>query len=96
MTFAAESEREGLAVRVKYLVGLRDRTGRTEEQVRLQQGSTLKDLADLLNARYDLSLPDPHIMATLNGKGWEQYPGKLSTELSDGDSVLLFPPVSAG
>jgi molybdopterin converting factor small subunit len=83
-------------VLVKYLVSLRERTGRKQEECRFPRGSSLQDLADLLKERYELSLPDPEIMAILNGRGWWQLPSRLSTEIKDGDVVCLFPPIFGG
>ena len=60
------------------------------------RGATLTDLSEWLNKEYNLTLPDPKIMAVLNGKGWEQYPDKLDTKLTYGDTVLLFPPIAGG
>jgi molybdopterin converting factor small subunit len=35
-------------------------------------------------------------MAILNGRGWEQLPLKLRTEIQDGDVICLFPPIAGG
>ncbi len=83
-------------VTVKYLVSLADKTGKRKETVGLDPGATLEDLSRRLNREYGLTLPDPRIMAVLNGRGWEQYPDKLETELRSGDTVLLFPPIAGG
>lgn len=83
-------------VRIKYLSVLRDRTGHREEEVSFPPGTTLQDVAAWLNERYGLSLPDPQVMVTLNGKGWEQYPLKLSTQVKEGDVILLFSPIAGG
>ncbi len=87
---------EAVEVTVKYLVSLADKTGKRKETVGLDPGATLGDLSRRLNREYGLALPDPRIMAVLNGKGWEQYPDKLETELRSGDTVLLFPPIAGG
>ena len=83
-------------IQIKYLVTLRDRTGRREEEVSFPQGSTLRDVAEWLNEHYEFSLPNPQIMTILNGRGWEQFPQKLSTEIQNGDVICLFPPISGG
>ena len=83
-------------IQIKYMVSLRDRTGISQEQVRFSQGSTLQDVATWLNARYEFSLPNPGIMAILNGRGWEQLPLKWATEIREGDVICLFPPISGG
>lgn len=81
---------------IKYLVTVKNRTGRGKEEVSFPGGSKLQNVVDWLKERYALSLPDPHIMAILNGKGWEQLPLKLSTGLKDGDVICLFPPIAGG
>ncbi len=83
-------------VRIKYLAALRDRTGRRQEEISFPLGATLQDVVGWLNQRYTLSLPNPQVMATLNGRGWEQYPSKLSTEIMEGDIICLFPPIAGG
>ena len=83
-------------VQIKYLAALRDRTGRKREEVSFPSGATLGDVAEWLNQHYALSLPNPQVMATLNGRGWEQFPLKLSTEIKEGDIISLFPPIAGG
>jgi MoaD family protein len=83
-------------VQIKYLAALRDRTGRKREEVGFPSGATLRDVAEWLNQHYALSLPNPQVMATLNGRGWEQFPLKLSTEIKEGDIISLFPPIAGG
>jgi MoaD family protein len=83
-------------VQIKYLAVLRDRTGRRQEEVSFPPGATLQDVAEWLNQCYALSLPSRQVMATLNGRGWEQFPSKLSTEIQEGDVICLFPPIAGG
>ena len=83
-------------IQITYLVNLRDRTGKRQEQVSFSQGSTLQDVAEWLNGRYGLVLPDPQIMTISNGRGWDQYPQKWLTEIRNGDVICLFPPISGG
>ena len=85
-----------LRVRVRYLSAIRDRAGLREEPVELPQGSRLRELASWLAQARGLKLPDPSVMATLNGRGWGQYPEGLDTALAPGDEVALFPVVGGG
>lgn len=85
-----------IKVEIKYLSALRDRTGRRQEEVYFPPGATLGDVIEWLNRQYDLSLPNPQVMAILNGRGWEQFPSRLSTEIEEGDVICLFPPVAGG
>jgi MoaD family protein len=83
-------------VRLKYLVSVRDKTGRSDEEAEFPAGSTLRNLAGWLLARYGLTVPGPHVMAILNGRGWGQHPLKMDTPLKDGDAISLFPPIAGG
>ncbi len=91
-----DGSEEGVKISIKYLVTVRDSTGRSREEVSFSKGSVLKDVVDWLNGRYDLSLPDPQVMAILNGRGWQQLPSKMATEIKDGDEICLFPPIAGG
>lgn len=88
--------KDSTTVQIKYLASLRDRTGRRQEEVTFPAGATLGDVAWWLNRRYGLSLPSPQVMAVLNGRGWEQFPARLSTEVGEGDVIALFPPLAGG
>jgi MoaD family protein len=85
-----------MTIHMKYLVTVRDKTGKREERVALPEGSTLRDLSVWLQDTYGIVTPDSHFMATLNGRGWNQYPETLSTVLKEGDTVSLFPPIAGG
>ena len=58
--------------------------------------ATLQDVVEWLNGQYGLSLPNPQVMAILNGSGWEQLPSKLATGIEEGDVICLFPPIAGG
>jgi molybdopterin converting factor small subunit len=64
--------------------------------VQLPEGSRLRELASWLAHARGLKLPDPSVMATLNGRGWAQYREGLDTPLAPGDEVALFPVVGGG
>jgi molybdopterin converting factor small subunit len=85
-----------IVVQVRYLSALRDRTGRREEAVELPEGSRLAELAEWLALQRGVRLPDPGLMATLNGRGWSQLPEGMDRTLASGDQVALFPVVGGG
>lgn len=88
--------RPDVRVQIKYLSALRDTLGRRVEKVTFSPGATLHDVVAWLNERYALSLPNPQVMAIMNGTGWDQLPRGLATELEDGDAIALFPPIAGG
>ena len=81
---------------MRYLSALRDRAGRREEPVELPAGSRLRELAEWLARARGVGLPDPLVMATLNGRGWGQYAEGMNQPLADGDEIALFPVVGGG
>ena len=93
MSMNADSE---VTITIKYLVNLSEKAGRRKEEVGFPGGSTLHDVARFLNETRDIVLPNPRVMAVLNGRGWDQHPDKWDTTVSNGDTVLLFPPISGG
>ena len=83
-------------VLVRFLASVKDKVGKGMEEFELPDGSTLSELAARLQESHQLSLLDPAIMVTLNGKGLQQLPDGLDTKLCEGDMILLFPPISGG
>ncbi len=90
----AQKNTSVITVTVKYLSVLRDKTGIRQEEVSLSEKSVLGDVADFVHRKY--KVPDPLIMFVLNGRGWNQHPDRLATTLKNGDTILIFPPVSGG
>ena len=85
-----------MSVTIRYLSALRDNTGTGQEEVSLPEGSRLGDAAGYVHRKYGIRVPDPNVMFILNGKGWNQYSGGLETPLTEGDIILILPPVSGG
>jgi len=83
-------------VRIRYLSAIRENTGKRQDELALPAGSTLSWLAGWLKETYGLAVPGPALMTTINGYGWNQVPGGLSTELREGDEIALFPLLSGG
>ena len=83
-------------VRVRYLSSLRDATHTRMEEVRFPSGARLRDVSRWLAGTYSLTVPSPSVMCTLNGRGWNQAPLALETELHEGDEIALFPLLSGG
>jgi len=83
-------------ITVKYLVNLREKAGTGREELDFSENARLQDVAERIRKLHGIDLHDPRIMATLNGKGWSQYPEGINTRVKEADVVLLFPPLSGG
>ena len=81
---------------MRYLSALRDRAGLREQSVEFPEGARLRELAEWLVRLHGLKLPDPLVMATLNGRGWGQFQQGMDQPLADGDQIALFPVVGGG
>lgn len=93
-------------VKVHTILGIKRIIGQGEVDVSLPVGSTLKSLLiqmveahgkDLSTLLYGEGGTDllPHIRVMVNGRDIGFLKG-LSTELKDGDEILVLPPVSGG
>ena len=92
----SSSEDNNLRITIRYMADLRNKVGHSQQELTFKKGSTLSDVSDRLNDKYNLGLPNPQIMTILNGKGWLQYPMKMRTSINEEDVISLFPPISGG
>ncbi|NQT59750.1 MAG: MoaD/ThiS family protein [Bacteroidetes bacterium] len=90
------NEEMEVTITIKYLVTLAGETGRQTEEVCFPDGSTLHDVARYLKETRNITLPSPQIMTILNGIGWNQHQDSWDTLIKNGDTILLFPPLSGG
>ncbi|MBX7135358.1 MAG: MoaD/ThiS family protein [Fimbriimonadaceae bacterium] len=79
-----------MRVKVRYFAVLRDRRGLAEETLELE-GQTARQLADHLIGKHQLDLPSPLIRVAINGVFVAD-----DTDIKDGDTVVLIPPVAGG
>ena len=91
-----ERKEVAVAVRIRYLSAVREKTRTRMDEVSFPAGSRLDDVARWLRGKYDIEVPGPALMSTLNGRGWTQIPRALATELHEGDEIALFPLLSGG
>lgn len=77
-----------MKVKVKYFASLKDRVGRSEEQMELGQGVTVGELWQQVSG--ELSVPE-NVMTAVN----MEYV-KHDTVLQSNDEVAFFPPVTGG
>jgi molybdopterin converting factor subunit 1 len=84
-----------MLVKVLYFASTREITGKTQEAVELEDGSTVKDLQTRLSAAYVLLDFERHCIKLAVNKQY-QTEDTLLTKLKDGDEVALIPPISGG
>ncbi len=75
-----------MKVRVRYLAGIRDVTGKTSEEFELENG-TLGELLNLVDGKYSLKEKFGRVMVIVNNKSvWEE----LDThKLSENDDIVI-------
>ncbi|OMH28417.1 molybdopterin converting factor subunit 1 [Motiliproteus sp. MSK22-1] len=82
-------------LKLVYFASIREQLGCEEEQLDMEAGSLqVKDLMTRLSARgapWDQVLGDAKVLVAVN-----QEMGRAETELSDGDEIAFFPPVTGG
>ncbi len=76
-----------MKVKVKYFASMRDRMGKGDEELELQEGATI---ADLWQAVSQEVLPENTLVAV------NMEYTDLSHPLKEGDEVAFFPPVTGG
>lgn len=79
-----------MKVHIKYYAKYRESAGKKEEILEMEP-ITAGDLLSLLRSRYPEIARDKNSLLAVNNRF-----GKESVVLSDGDTVLVFPPVSGG
>lgn len=77
-----------MAIRVRYFASLRDRLGRSEDQLPAAAGLTVAEVWSRLWP--DRPLP-PTVLTAVN----QEY-ARLDQPVQDGDEVAFFPPVTGG
>jgi MoaD family protein len=94
-----------MEITVHYFTVLRNVTKKRLEKIRINEGSSLKALLAVLIKKYGenferyVSLRNREkrvqVIFLLNGQDVAQFNG-LGTQLHDGDSVSLMPPIAGG
>ena len=77
-------------ITVRYFAGFREHAGTSEEIVSLDV-ATAADLFEQLKDRHGSSEPVGHCKVAIN-----EEMAEWGATISDGDTVLLFPPVAGG
>ena len=81
-----------MKIKVLYFSSIKDRLKKNTEFFEIEENSTVSDLINEIQKKYpDLSGNIKNIMVAVN----EEY-ADMRTELKNGDTVALIPPVSGG
>jgi molybdopterin synthase sulfur carrier subunit len=90
---------------VNFYATLRQITGRKTVEFELPDGSTVRELVDIIIARYPTMGPEllnedgelwPHVHVFINGRDLRYLPSGNLAVLQPGDKVNIFPPVGGG
>ena len=92
--------RKRINVRIRFIGSIADDVGGKEVSIQLDEAkNTMKDLIKRLDEIYDGRVSriasHPHISVMLNGRDIDFLRG-LETTISDGDSVIVVPPIAGG
>jgi len=94
-----------MKVEVKFFTSLREITGRKVEEVQLENSITVEELLAELSKKYGKEFREyiynqkgkvyDYLSILVNGKSTNTLQG-LNTELKDGDTIAILPPVGGG
>lgn len=94
-----------MKVNLKFLASIREIAGAHEIQFEINPGSTVESLLEILESRFGAEFKEavgkpfedknPKIMFIVNGRDIDFLKGPR-TELKEGDTVVLIPPVAGG
>jgi molybdopterin synthase sulfur carrier subunit len=94
-----------MKVRVKFFTSLREITGKKEEEIQSPRTIRVKELLASLSEKYGREFTDylydergkvrTYIQILVNGRGINVLQG-FETELEEGDTIAIFPPVGGG
>lgn len=101
MHFASDK----MKVSVKFLASIREIVGSHEILFEISSGDSVESLLEILKSRFGAALKDavgkpfedenPKIRILVNGRDIDFLQGE-KTELKEGDTVVLIPPVAGG
>lgn len=95
-----------MKVKVKYFAILREITNKREEELEVEEGTTVKDLLDILAEKYGgrfrnyvfdekTGSVNSQLLFLVDGVNVASL-NKLETKLTDGNSFVILPPVGGG
>ena len=94
-----------MKVEVKFFTSLREITGKKVDEIQLQDIITVEELLTQLASKYGKKFREylynekgnvrSHLSILVNGKSTNVLQG-LDTELKEGDTVAILPPVGGG
>ena len=94
-----------MKLEVKFFTSLREITGKKVDEVQLQDIITIEELLTQLSKKYGKNFREylynekakvhPYLSILVNGKSINVLQG-LDTELKEGDTVAILPPVGGG
>lgn len=80
-----------MKVKIRYFASLREKAGKSEEQMQIEDGKNLNDIYFILSAQYGFDLSSNQIKFSLNNDYVDP-----SVCPKENDVVVFIPPVAGG
>ena len=105
MQYSFDEEIDRMKLTVRYFTILRSITGKREERIEVDEGSTIEDMLKTLGKKYGKDFEKLvqsgreqrglKILFFVDGRNIEEL-NSLKTKINDGSVVALMPPVAGG
>lgn len=80
-----------MKIKIRYFASLREKAGKSHEEVEIEQGQDLKDIYLTLSTQYGFPLSANEIKFSVNNDYVEPW-----VQLNENDVVVFIPPVAGG
>lgn len=80
-----------MKISIKYFASLREKAGKSQEELEIENNKNLKDIYDSLSAQYNFPLSANEIKFSINNEYVES-----NVKLKENDLVVFIPPVAGG
>ncbi|MCM2348827.1 MAG: molybdopterin converting factor subunit 1 [Bacteriovoracaceae bacterium] len=80
-----------MKIKVRYFASLREKAGKSQEEMTIQTGKDLSDLYRALRLKYDFSLAENEIKYSVNNEYVEP-----NIPINENDVIVFIPPVAGG
>lgn len=80
-----------MKIKIRYFASLREKAGKSQEEMIIQAGTDLSNLYRELRSKYDFSLAENEIKYSVNNEYVEP-----NISINENDVIVFIPPVAGG